>query len=101
MLAYPSRADAFPRVLVEAMRAGIAIVASDVGAIAELVGDAALVVPPDEPRRLADALAQLIVAPSMRTELGAATRARYCAHYTVERWEAGVAAAITAALSTR
>ncbi|MEO6772571.1 MAG: glycosyltransferase family 4 protein [Kofleriaceae bacterium] len=101
VLAYPSRADAFPRVLVEALRAGIPIVASDVGAVAELVGDAGLIVPPGDPRRLADELARVLVAPALRAELGAAARARYCANYTVARWESALGAVIKAALSTR
>jgi len=101
VLAYPTRADAFPRVMVEALRAGMAIVASDVGAIAELVGDAALLVPPGDPHALANSLAQRLVTPMVRAELGDRARARYCAHYTVERWEASLGAAIDAALSTR
>ncbi|MEP6863410.1 MAG: glycosyltransferase family 4 protein [Deltaproteobacteria bacterium] len=101
VLAYPSRADAFPLVLIEALRAGLPIVASEVGACAEIVGNAGLIVPPGDAPRLADALAQLLVAPSLRSELGAVARARFSAHYTVERWESALAAAINAALSTR
>jgi glycosyltransferase involved in cell wall biosynthesis len=101
ILAYPSLADAFPRVLVEALRAGMPIVGSDVGAIAEVVGDAGSIVAPGDPRALADALERLLVAPSLRTALGRAARARFCAHYTLERWESAFMAAISAALSTR
>jgi len=97
ILAYPSRDDAFPRVVIEALRAGMAIVASDVGAIAEIVGDAALLVPPGDAHALANSLAQLLVTPAIRAELASLSRARYCEHYTVERWEA----AIAVALSTR
>lgn len=101
IFAYPSTRDAFPLAVIEAMSAGLAIVASDVGAIAEITGDAALLVPPNDPRRLADALAQLITAPKLLAELGRAARERYLAHYTVGDFEDALAAAISSALSTR
>jgi glycosyltransferase involved in cell wall biosynthesis len=101
IFAYPSTRDAFPLAVIEAMSAGLAIVASEVGAISEIVGDSALLVPPNDPRRLADALAQLITAPALRAELGRAARERYVAHYTVADFENALAAAISSALSTR
>jgi glycosyltransferase involved in cell wall biosynthesis len=101
VFAYPSLRDAFPLAVIEAMSAGLAIVASEVGAIAEITGDAALLVPPNDPRRLADALAQLLTAPELRTELGRSARERYLAHYTIARFEDALAAAINSALSTR
>jgi glycosyltransferase involved in cell wall biosynthesis len=101
IFAYPSLRDAFPLAVLEAMSAGLAIVASDVGAIAEITADTALLVPPNEPGRLADALAQLITVPSLRTELGRAARERYLARYTVASFETALAAAITSSLSSR
>jgi glycosyltransferase involved in cell wall biosynthesis len=101
IFAYPSLHDAFPLAVLEAMSAGLAIVASDVGAIAEITGGAALLVPPNEPRQLADALAQLITVPSMRAELGRAARDRYLARYTLASFEAALADAISSALSSR
>jgi glycosyltransferase involved in cell wall biosynthesis len=101
LFAYPSARDAFPLAVLEAMSAGLAIVATDVGAIAEITGDAALVVPPNEPRKLADALAQLVTMPSLRASLGRAARERYLARYTLASFEAALVAAISSALSTR
>jgi glycosyltransferase involved in cell wall biosynthesis len=101
VFAYPSLRDASPIAVIEAMSAGLAIVASDVGAIAEITGETALLVPPGDPRKLADALAQLITVPSLRVELGRAARERYLARYTLECFETALADAITSALSSR
>jgi glycosyltransferase involved in cell wall biosynthesis len=101
IFAYPSARDAFPLAVIEAMSAGLAIVASDVGAISEITGDAALLVAPNDPRTLADALAQLITLPSVRAELGRAARERYLARFTLASFEAALVDAINAALSTR
>ena len=52
----PSRsAEVMPLAAVEAMAAGVPVVASAVGGIPELVGDPASLVPPDDPVQLAAA----------------------------------------------
>jgi glycosyltransferase involved in cell wall biosynthesis len=55
----PSRQEAFGRVLIEAMAAGVPVVASAVGGIPEVCidGVTALLVPPDDPDALAVAIA--------------------------------------------
>lgn len=78
--------EGLPISLIEAMRAGMAIVASDLPGVRELLPDAecALHVPP-EAGALAQALQQLIESPATRARLGAAARRRYERHYTAER----------------
>jgi len=49
---------------------GRATVASDVGGLAELVGDAGMVVPPSSPEALAEALLELLRTPGLAEELG-------------------------------
>ena len=62
----PSRADPAPLVLSEAREAGCAVVASDVDGVPELLegGSAGLLVPPRDPRRLADAILSLVEDPA-------------------------------------
>ncbi|MFJ3041400.1 DUF3492 domain-containing protein [Streptomyces tendae] len=96
----PSRADAyasgalvvlssvvegFPAGLVEAMFCGRATVSTDVGAVVEAIGGTGLVVPPRNPRALAEACVALLRDPERRARLGAAARARALELFTVEQ----------------
>lgn len=51
--------EQFGRVVVEAMASGIPVIVSDAGALPEVVADAGVVVPEDDARALADAIADL------------------------------------------
>jgi glycosyltransferase involved in cell wall biosynthesis len=70
--------DGLPNVLLEAGALQLGAVASRVAAIPELIEDGVngRLVPPDEPRALADALAALIGDPALRLRLGRAARVR-------------------------
>ncbi|HEY9411472.1 MAG TPA: glycosyltransferase family 4 protein, partial [Jiangellaceae bacterium] len=63
-------------VVQEAMRAGVPVVATEVGGLPELVGDAAVTVPPGDPRAVADAVVGLLDDPDRRAALAAAGRTR-------------------------
>ena len=52
----PGWLEQFGRVVVEAMACGVPVVASDTGALPDVVGDAGLLVPPGDPEALATAL---------------------------------------------
>jgi glycosyltransferase involved in cell wall biosynthesis len=80
----PTRADMAPWAIIEAMAAGLPVVASDVAAIPELLGEAGEVVPPDDPAALAAALRALADDPGRRAELGARASARAHEHYAQE-----------------
>lgn len=56
-LVLPSSKEGFPYVLLEALHAGIPIVATNVGGNHELLGDAGILVPPNDPKALSRALA--------------------------------------------
>ncbi|MEU4117871.1 glycosyltransferase family 4 protein [Kitasatospora sp. NPDC028055] len=69
-----SRWEARSLVVQEAMRAGVPVVATAVGGIPELVGDAALLVPPGDPAALGRAVRGLLADPARREQLVAAGR---------------------------
>ncbi|MDK1476288.1 DUF3492 domain-containing protein [Streptomyces sp. 549] len=77
--------EGFPVSLVEAMFSGRATVSTDVGAVCEVIGGTGLVVPPRNPRALADACLALVRDPQRRARLGAAARARAAELFTVEQ----------------
>ncbi|WP_105968346.1 DUF3492 domain-containing protein [Streptomyces geranii] len=77
--------EGFPISLVEAMFCGRATVSTDVGAVVEIVGGTGLVVPPRNPKALAEACVALLQDPERRERLGAAARARALELFTVEQ----------------
>ncbi|WP_408055775.1 DUF3492 domain-containing protein [Streptomyces lycii] len=80
-----SAIDGFPTGLVEAMLCGRATVSTDAGAVCEVIGGTGLVVPPRNPRALADACTALLRDPRRRARLGAAARSRALELFTVEQ----------------
>ncbi|MBO8193959.1 glycosyltransferase, partial [Streptomyces oryzae] len=77
--------EGFPVPLVEAMFCGRATVSTDVGAALEVVGGTGLLVPPRDPRALADACTALLRDPARAARLGAAARARALELFTVRQ----------------
>ncbi|OXY92140.1 glycosyltransferase [Streptomyces diastatochromogenes] len=77
--------EGFPITLAEAMFCGRATVSTDVGAVVEVIGGTGLVVPPRNPRALAEACVALLHDPERRERLGAAARARALELFTVEQ----------------
>lgn len=71
-----SRWEARSLLAQEALHAGVPLVATAVGGVPELVGDAAELVPYGDPEALAGAVAGLLSDPARRVELAAAGRAR-------------------------
>ena len=81
---YPSRDEGFGIPPLEAMACGAPVVATRVGAIPELAGDAALLVDPGDREALRDAIVRLLRDPALRREL----RARGPERARRYRWEA-------------
>jgi glycosyltransferase involved in cell wall biosynthesis len=98
VLAYPSLYEGFGFPPLEAMQAGVPVVATAAGAVPEVVGDAALVVPVGDEDALAAALTTVLGDPTTRARLverGAVRAATY-------RWDDcvdGLRAVYAAALS--
>jgi glycosyltransferase involved in cell wall biosynthesis len=73
----PSRWEGQPLVLQEALRAGRPIVASDVGGVRDLTGDdAAVLIPPDDPEALAQAVLAVLDDAEVAGRLAMASSAR-------------------------
>ena len=86
IFALSSRSEAFPRSVLEAMRAGLPVVASDAGGVSEAVedGTTGALVPRGDASSLSEALRRLILHPAARQQQGAAARARYQSHFRLE-----------------
>jgi glycosyltransferase involved in cell wall biosynthesis len=69
-------AEPFGLTALEAMACGRPVVASAVGALPEVVGDAGILVPPGDPIALADALVELLLDMKKMEELGTRAVAR-------------------------
>lgn len=87
VLVVPSLWEGFGLVLLEAMAAGKPIVASCVSAIPEIVadGETGLLVPPGDPRSLAQALLQMLRAPELGRRMGRKGRAQLAREFGVEK----------------
>lgn len=65
VLGFPSYYEGFGLPPLEAMASGLPVVASNAGAIGEVVGDAGILVDPYRPSEIADALASVLDSPSL------------------------------------
>ncbi len=87
LVVVPSRFEGFGLPAAEAMACGTPVVASEAGALPEVVGTGGggVLVPPDAPEALAKAIASLLDQPEARHALGQRARARIEAAYAWPR----------------
>jgi glycosyltransferase involved in cell wall biosynthesis len=87
VIAHTSTApEPFGRTVIEAMMAGRPVVATNAGALPEIVADgvSGILTPPGDAAALAAALADLLTSPARCADMGVAARARAEAEYTLE-----------------
>lgn len=77
--------EACPFGVIEAMAAGLPVLASATGGVPELLGDTGILVPPGDVAAFAAGLRRLAGDAALRTRLGRAAQARVAAHYTLPR----------------
>ncbi len=78
--------EGLPLSLVEAMGAGLAVVATDVPGHRDVMihGETGLLVPPEDPGALADAISSLLVDPERRRRMGEAGRQRALKQFPIQ-----------------
>lgn len=94
LLVLPSYREGMPRVITEAMAAGLPVIATDIAGIPDQVvdGETGYLIPTGDPDALRDRIADLVANPERREQMGAAgqrrARARFSAEEMVERTRA-------------
>ncbi|MFI5908206.1 GT4 family glycosyltransferase PelF [Dactylosporangium sp. NPDC051541] len=83
IVALTSISEGFPYTVVEAMACGRTVVCTDVGGVAEAVGDAGMVVPPRDVAAIADACVKLLDDATLRQQLAARARERVMGRFTL------------------
>jgi glycosyltransferase involved in cell wall biosynthesis len=83
----PSRSEAFPNGAIEAMAAGLPVVASAIGGLLDLIQDGrtGLLVPVGDPEALGAAMRSLIESPDRAVAIGRAARADVQQRYSFDR----------------
>jgi glycosyltransferase involved in cell wall biosynthesis len=78
VFAFPSRLEGVPNAVLEAMAAGLPIVATTIGGVIDLLeeGRTGFLIPPDDPDALAVELDRLLRNASLRADLGCRARSR-------------------------
>jgi glycosyltransferase involved in cell wall biosynthesis len=86
----PSLYEGFSLPAIEAMSCGVPLVATTGGALPEVVGDAALKVPTNDPSALAHAIDQMLGDAELRARIGEAGRNRVLDRFTWKRSAEGM-----------
>jgi glycosyltransferase involved in cell wall biosynthesis len=86
VVALPSISEGFPFALIEGMACAKASVATDVGGVGEALGESGVIVPPRDPTRLGEALANLLTDSEYSKRMGTAARDRTLNEYALPKF---------------
>ncbi len=70
---------------IEAMARGIPVLATRAGALPEVIGDAGMLVEPENPAALREGMIRLMTDSALREDLGRRGRERYQQRYVLQR----------------
>ena len=85
VIALSSISEGLPYTVIEAMMSGRATVSTDVGGVREVVGDTGLLVPPRDPKALADALERVLSDDELRHDLARRAAVRGRSYFPLEQ----------------
>jgi glycosyltransferase involved in cell wall biosynthesis len=83
VMVLPSLREGFPNVVLEAAASGIPVVTTDVTGARDSVvpGETGLLIPPESPAAITEAVLQLLRDAELRAQMGRAARIRVCRHF--------------------
>lgn len=89
MFVFPSRNEAFPLVLLEAMQFGLPVISTSIGGIEDIVlsGENGIIIQSGDVDQLKGAMTELILDPQRRITFGQKGRDKYLREFTIERFE--------------
>ncbi len=97
----PSRSEGVPMALLEAMSSGVACVSTDVGDMAEVIGDTGAVTPRGDEKALADTIQAIVNKEDKLKELGRRARVRVLERYNEDLWGERIVSVYRSILSHR
>jgi len=89
VLVFPSHYESFGLVILEAMQAGLSIIATNEGCVSEILedGENGFIIEKSNPKSITDALEKLILNPTLRRNFGEKNRAKFISNYTLDVFE--------------